>query len=218
MTSSDTVRRRPRQGEVDFTFMYAGHDAFNRDLRRLSTAIRAGRAGDPAVRTGWETFKHQLHIHHTVEDEALWPPLRARVRRPAEVELLDAMEAEHALIDPLLSQVDAALAAGDAAGPADDADELASTLEAHMEHEETEALPLVETYLGAEGWQAFGAAIRKRQGLKGAAEFLPWLLDDASAELTRRVLGELPMPARLLYRARWQPAYTRTPRWNAATA
>ncbi|GAB3973994.1 hypothetical protein GCM10029978_054560 [Actinoallomurus acanthiterrae] len=214
MTSNDTGRRRPRQGEVDFTFMYAGHDAFNRDLRRLSTAIRTGRAGDPAVRTGWETFKHQLHIHHTVEDEALWPPLRARVRRLTEVELLDAMEAEHALIDPLLSQVDAALAAGDPVA----ADELASTLAAHMEHEETEALPLVETYLGAEGWQAFGAAIRKRQGLKGAAEFLPWLLDDAPADLTRRVLGELPMPARLLYRARWRPAYARTPRWNAATA
>jgi hypothetical protein len=33
----------------------------------------------------------------------------------------------------------------------------------------------------------------------------------------QRVLGMLPPPARLLYRAVWRPGYARTPRWHTAT-
>jgi iron-sulfur cluster repair protein YtfE (RIC family) len=198
--------------------MYAAHDAFNRDARRLRSVVREGRTTDPALRTGWETFKNQLHIHHTIEDTTLWPPLRQKVGEPGEVAVLDAMEAEHSLIDPLLARIDAAFASAAHAGLAESADELASALGAHMAHEEDEALPLVETYLGTQGWDAFRNEIRKTQGLKGAAEFLPWLLDDASADITKRVLGELPAPARLLYRTKWLPGYARTPRWSPATA
>lgn len=218
MTDHRTRQRRALRGEVDFTFMYAGHDAFNRDLRRLTAIAKAGRPVDPALRTGWETFKNQLHIHHTVEDTALWPPLRQKLARPADVAVLDAMEAEHGLIDPLLARVDAAFAAAYGPRLGSAAEELALTLMAHMEHEEEQALPLIETHLGPKGWDVFRDAIRKRQGLKGAAEFLPWLLDGASAELTKRVLAELPAPARLLYRTKWLPGYTRTPRWTTTTA
>ncbi len=70
MTTDDT--RRPLQGTVDFTFMYAAHDAFRRDLRRLA-AVKADRTAGPAVRVGWATLKNQLHVHHTAEDEWLWP-------------------------------------------------------------------------------------------------------------------------------------------------
>jgi hypothetical protein len=46
-------------------------------------------------------------------------------------------------------------------------------------------------------------------GIRGGAEYLPWVLDDASAEMTAKVLGLLPPPARLLYRRVWQPRYAR---------
>jgi hypothetical protein len=55
MTTDDTRRRRPLQGTVDFTLMYAVHDAFHRDLRRLTAAVEAGQTADPAVRAGWAT-------------------------------------------------------------------------------------------------------------------------------------------------------------------
>lgn len=213
MTINDTDRRRSRQGEVDFTFMYAAHDAFQRDLRRLTAAVEAGRFSGPGIDAGWATFKDQLHLHHTVEDAALWPPLRQRVTRPADVAVLDEMEAEHALIDPLLARVDAAFAAGGTT-LADSAGALAGALAAHMEHEEDRALPLVEAHLGPEGWAAFGGAIRERLGRKGFATFLPWMLDDAPADTTRRVLGVLPAPARLIYRALWRPGYARTALWT----
>jgi iron-sulfur cluster repair protein YtfE (RIC family) len=202
--------------------MYAAHDAFRRDLGRLSAAVRAGRTADPAVQAGWAMFKKQLHVHHTAEDTSLWPPLRAKVARPGEVAVLDAMQAEHARLDPLLSLVDAALAApgqaGQAglAGLAEHAAALAEALTAHMEHEEDSALPLVEAHLGAAGWAAFKQAAGKSQGLRGGAEYFPWMLDGAPADTRRRVLKNLPPPARLLYRAVWRPGYARTPRWGVA--
>src|SRR3984885_8106688 len=69
------TRARPAPGRVDFTVMYAAHDAFDRDLSRLTEAVRSGRTADPAVRAGWATFKNQLHLHHTAEDIPRWPPL-----------------------------------------------------------------------------------------------------------------------------------------------
>ena len=150
-------------------------------------------------------------------DVALWPPLRQGVTLAAAAAVLDAMEAEHLQIDPLLSQVDASLAAR-GAGLEENAAALAAALETHMSHEEAEALPLVESRLGPEGWARFIKAIRERQGVKGAAEFLPWLLDDAPAETSQRVLGGLPAPVRILYRTIWRPGYSRTTRWTTLPA
>jgi len=212
--ATDDQRRRPLQGKVDFTLMYAAHDAFHRDLRCLTAAVEAGQTADPAVRAGWATFKNQLHVHHTAEDTSLWPPLRQKVTRRGDVAVLDAMEAEHARIDPLLSRVDASLAASDRAGLAGDTQALTAALAAHTEHEEDQALPLIETYLGPQGWAAFRKATGKIQGLRGGAEFFPWMLDGASADTSERVLRMLPPPARLLYRAVWRPGYARTPRWT----
>jgi iron-sulfur cluster repair protein YtfE (RIC family) len=196
--------------------MYAAHDAFHRDLRRLAAAVEAGQTADPAVRAGWATFKNQLHVHHTAEDTSLWPPLRAKVTQPDDVAVLNAMQAEHARIDPMLSQVDASLAATDGTDLTETTRALAETLAAHMQHEEDQALPLVEAHLGPGGWATFRKAVGKSQGLRGGAEFFPWMLDGAPADVSKRVLGMLPPPARLLYRAVWRPGYARTPRWNTA--
>lgn len=216
MTTHDATNRRSRPGRVDFTLMYAAHDAFQRDLQRLTVALESGRATESATRAGWATFHNQLHVHHTVEDIALWPPLRRKLERADETAVLDSMEAEHARIDPLLAQVDAAFAASDGWALAEAAGELSAALADHMRHEEEAALPLVDRYLGPEGWDEFRAAIRKRQGLKGGAEFVPWILDSAPADIRKRVLGTLPPPARVLYRAVWRRGYARTPRWSTA--
>jgi Hemerythrin HHE cation binding domain len=213
---ADRTGRPPRvSGTVDFSFMYAAHDAFSRDLARLAAAAAAGRAREPVVRLGWATFARQLAVHHTAEDTALWPVLRAKVTRAGEVAVLDAMEAEHAQVDPLLAQVERSLADGgqDLAGPLE---QLTHLLAAHLRHEEDEALPLVETYLGAKGWAAFGRAVAKIQGLRGVAEFFPWMLEGADPATRDRLLALLPPPARLIHRTIWARRYARTPRWQAA--
>jgi iron-sulfur cluster repair protein YtfE (RIC family) len=213
MTTNNNTGRARLKGKVDFTIMLISHDAFERDLRRLVALVEGGHTGDGAPRTGWETFKHQLHIHHSTEDTAIWPALRTKLTRRDDVAVLDAMESEHAGIDPLLSRVDASFAGGDQVALADSVDALRAALVAHIEHEENDALPLVETFLGLEGWDAFVRQMRKTNGLRGGAEFFPWMLDDTPADTRKQVLGLLPPPARLLYRAVWRPGYARTPRW-----
>jgi iron-sulfur cluster repair protein YtfE (RIC family) len=92
-------------GRVDFTVMYVAHDAFTRDLRRLTAAAGASQTAAPVVRTGWAMLKKQLNIHHTAEDKPMWPLLRGQVTGPGHVAAIDAMEAEHARIDPQLEAV-----------------------------------------------------------------------------------------------------------------
>jgi hypothetical protein len=217
MANADALGDRiPLNGRVDFTMMYVAHDAFSRDLRRMASACDRGQAFAPATRAGWAMFTKQLHIHHTAEDTSLWPRLRERAVQPDEVATLDAMGKEHAQIDPQLERVEEALAATDAAGVADGVHALSESLSAHMRHEENKALPLVETYLGRAGWAAFGREIRKTQGLRAGAEYIPWVLDEASAGTQAKVLGLLPPPVRLLYRRVWAPRYHRAARWAAS--
>src|SRR5277367_3977426 len=108
-----TDAARHGAGEADLTIMLAAHNAFRRDLTRLARAAAAADLSDPAIRqsvaVGWELFKHELHLHHTAEDEIIWPVLRPRLAYSENaLSVLDAMEEEHERIDPLLAAVDAA--------------------------------------------------------------------------------------------------------------
>ena len=201
-------RRSAIAGKVDFTMMYVAHDAFNRDLERLAASAGAGRALSPEAIATWRLFSKQLHTHHAAEDSALWPRLAATVTDPGETRILEDMEREHAALDPLVDRIDTALAAGDTAVVIGAFETLSAGLAAHMVHEEAEALPLLERRLGQAGWDAFTKEIRSRQGgLKGAAEYLPWVLDGAQEPVRAKVLGLLPAPARILYRRVWAPRY-----------
>jgi len=212
MTIKDTADRTAEA--IDFTMMYVTHDAFRRDLGRLSAASAAGTAHAPGVRAGWENFKAQLLLHHSVEDTHLWPRVRrATAGRPAGLTLLDEMEAEHAQIDPLLAAVDDALA-GSASNLAGHAAELASTLEWHLRHEEEAALPLIQSVCTPADWRAFAGAMRRRQGIKGAAIYVPWILDGAAPDGQRRFLAALPAPVRVISRLLWEPRYRRRGLWK----
>jgi iron-sulfur cluster repair protein YtfE (RIC family) len=108
-----TDAARHGTGDADLTIMLAAHNAFRRDLTRLARTAAAADLADPAKRravaAGWELFKRELHLHHTAEDEIVWPVLRPRLAHSEHaLSVLDAMEEEHERIDPLLAAVDAA--------------------------------------------------------------------------------------------------------------
>ena len=203
----------------DMTMMFVMHDALRRDLDRIAR-LTARTDDDPKhiLRTaaGWEMFKSYLHAHHTSEDELLWPPLRKALPDDADgTALLDAMEAEHAAIDPLIDGFDAALADRDS-GPArlgELADALASGLRAHLTHEENEGLPLIDSIITAEQWQAFSAGGAK-QIAGDVSRFMPWVLDGAAPQVATSVLALMPLPIREAYRDEWEPAYATLRRWG----
>jgi Hemerythrin HHE cation binding domain len=229
-----TNAARHGTGDADLTIMLAAHDAFRRDLARLARAAASADLSDPArrqsVAAGWELFKRELHIHHTAEDELIWPALRPRLVHSEHAQsVLDAMEEEHERIDPLLAAVDAAFTQRDgtpAAAPtsvaddwpgadrlADVIDVLASTLTSHLGHEERDGLPLIGIALTAPEWRGVGRKIARQGGLASGAEMFAWILDGADRQHTSATLSQLPPPVRLLYRAVWKPRFQKTPRW-----
>jgi hypothetical protein len=129
--------------------------------------------------------------------------------------MLEEMEAEHAVLDPMLESVDSALADGDPTTLGDRVDALTGALDGHLSHEENSALPLIQAVLTPEDWAGFGAAMRKRQGLKGAAMYIPWIVDGASAADCRRFFRMLPTPVKVVNRIVFEPRYRRLGLWAA---
>jgi iron-sulfur cluster repair protein YtfE (RIC family) len=210
-----TSSHQPADDTIDFTIMYSTHDAFRRDLARLIAAAQAGTARTPAIQAGWENFKNQLLVHHTVEDEELWPRVeRAVADRPQDLAVMQEMENEHALLDPLLKAVDQAMAQ-ESSDLADLTQQLADGLGHHMKHEEASALPLIQEVLTPKDWSAFRAAMARRQGPKGAAMYVPWILDGASSSERERFLGAMPAPVRIINRMFWESRYQRRKLWAA---
>jgi len=209
-----TDAARHGTGDADLTIMLAAHDAFRRDLTRLVRTAAAADLSDPArrqpVEAGWELFKHQLHLHHTAEDEIIWPVLRPRLAHSEHaLSVLDAMEDEHELIDPLLAAVDAGFAQRDDS-LADVIDALVSSLTGHLAHEERDGLPLIGVALTAAEWRRVGFKIARRNGLSEGGEMFAWILDGADGDAALRTL---PPPLRLLYKGVWKPRFNKTPRW-----
>jgi len=205
-------------GDADLTIMLAAHAAFRRDLTSLARATTPPYRPDPArhaaIQAGWETFKRQLHIHHTAEDEVIWPALRPRLVHSEHAQsVLDAMEDEHRLIDPLLAAVDAAFAEPDGSSLGDATDALTTDLTSHLSHEERDGLPLIGIALTAAEWRAAGFKIARHSGLSSAAEMFAWIADGAAEDQAAAAIATLPPPARLIYRTIWSPRYHRTERW-----
>ena len=93
------------EGPVDMSMMYLMHHAFRRDLAAFAAASRCtpvdDRATWQALAERWAALREALHHHHNGEDTGLWPLLLERATTD-ERATLEAMEAEHAEIDPLL--------------------------------------------------------------------------------------------------------------------
>jgi hemerythrin-like domain-containing protein len=208
-----------RYGSIDLSLMILMHDALRRDLVRLAKVASRRNLVDPsrrpAINAGWELFKEQLHIHHSGEDEQLWPKARKRMARSdAGLSLLAEMEAEHDLVDPLLDEVDLAFADRETGDErlSDVVDALTVALLNHLNHEERDALPLLGRVLTAKDWKEVIGEQRK-MGLKVASRFFPWMLDEQTPAKTAKAVGMMPPPLRVVYRRSWQPKYARQERW-----
>jgi Hemerythrin HHE cation binding domain len=205
---------------LDMSMMLAMHDALRRDLAQVGR-IASRRDDHPGTllraALGWELFKKFLLVHHQSEDDALWPPLRARVAgQPDRVALVDALEAEHGVIEPLLAAVDAAAADPDYGYQrfGDIIDELSGKLTAHLAHEEADGLPLIDTSLTPAEWQHF-AQIHSERNLPDASKYMPWLLSQARPQILDAILGKFPPPLLTAYREQWAPTYAALQTWPA---
>jgi hypothetical protein len=207
--------------KLDMSMMFAMHDALRRELVQVAR-IAGQRDDNPGkllhAALGWELFKKFLLVHHQSEDDALWPALRARVAGyPDRVALADALEAEHAVIEPLLTAIDVAGADPDYGYQrfGDIIDELAAKLTAHLAHEESDGLALIDASLSPEEWQHF-SQIHTERLRSDAPVYMPWLLNEASPQTIDAILGKFPPPLLTAFREQWGPRYAALNVWNAA--
>ena len=206
-------------GEADLRIMHAAHNAFRRDVATLARTATRDNLQDPVRRitigAGWELFRRQLLLHHRAEDASVWPVLRARLAgRVVALSVIDEMEAEHALIDPLLAAVDQALT-DERLHLGDVIDELAIQLSGHLGHEERDALPLIGATLSAAEWTGVRvlAGIHAGGEAPNPMEMVPWILHGLTDEQIADVLASFPPPVGDRYRAEWKPWYDAVPRW-----
>jgi hemerythrin-like domain-containing protein len=199
-------------GPLDLNGMYLAHHAFRRDLVRFAAAAERTpvEAADvwKALAVRWQQFGSILHHHHTTEDDVLWPQLLDLVDAAGDAEgraTLEAMEAEHALIDPLLSACAEGFTAMATAPDEAVRSRLAGTTAAardtlsdHMRHEETAALPLVQSLLPAEGWERVEKAAGEGKSAGELFFLVPWVADGLTGDQLRTAFRSVGQPFRVL--------------------
>lgn len=216
-----TTTKSTALSETDLEMLYLIHDAFRRDAQRLARVAEDGVSEDPAVHdavlVGWHGFSRELHHHHSIEDEMFWPRMRTRLEdEPDALAVLDAMEAEHALLDPALATVEAAFDDREH-GPdvlAERLDAVVHLLRSNLAHEEKDAVPLMARTITAPEVHRLSKDAIHSLSYSELREATPYLFEGAPEDRARRLLRELPLPVRLVHRFWWEPQYRRTRRWE----
>ncbi|MCD4536131.1 hemerythrin domain-containing protein [Nocardioides sp. cx-169] len=203
------------EGPTDLRMMYLLHHGFRRDLACFVSAALHVPVDDSATWEAllrrWDLFAVLLHDHHEKEDAVLWPYLRDRAAQADDLpalKLLDDMEAEHSIIDPLLEAARRSLAELVARPEETRRDELVAVLQQtatelgdHLSHEERDAIAILQKYVGGEEW----ADIERRKfrgGLKPSVllNMLPWVVEGVPDSVVAPLLSEAPAPFRLMLR------------------
>ncbi|WP_193611264.1 hemerythrin domain-containing protein [Nocardioides lijunqiniae] len=202
-------------GPADLSMMYVLHHGFRRDLRRFVEAVHLTPLDERrtwrALLERWDLFARLLHDHHHKEDEHLWPLLRAKVDTAgdrAAARVLDAMESEHAAIDPLLEAVHSgfsslagAPSATVRAGLAADLARARDDLGAHLGHEERDAIAILQRYVPGEEWSDVERS-KFRGGLAPGdlLRLLPWCVEDLPEDVSGPLLAEAGLVLRAVLR------------------
>ena len=211
--TTDTTTARPRIEE-----MYVVHRVFRRELTLLPRLVRAVREGDTdrAALVGGHLrlVLDGLHLHHTGEDEVLWPRLLERAAPSAE--LVHTMQTQHDLVDRHLDRLDplldewmrsAAVVRGEQVARI--TDDLRESLLEHLDLEEREILPLISEHITVAEWALLGEHGRGSMPAKLLPLLFGSIMEDADPEERAMMLEPLPAPVRLLMRTWGARRYTR---------
>jgi hemerythrin-like domain-containing protein len=193
---------------IDTNEMLLIHRVLRREVGALPELIRRAN-NDPArariVGPHAVEMLDFLHVHHSGEDELLWPVLRPRVA--VEGDLLDRMEAQHHQVAAAIADVERDLpgwttSADPVTGEriATRLGEMNAVLTEHLAEEEKQILPLVAANFSQAEWDALGkhgfAAVPGKRRLF----VLGLILEDTDESERRTFMQKVPPPARVAYK------------------
>ena len=202
--------------DFDTSDMYAVHDALRHEFARLPITVKAVAEGDAeraAIVGGHVLLMVDfLHVHHSGEDETVWPLLRER--SPESEELVDDMEIQHALIHAASEMARTqAQEWMDSPGNQERA-ALHTTLIAleremlkHLAMEAQEVLPLVGRYFTAEEYAKVGEHSRAHIPQERMPIVLGLILDNTSKERGDAIVNSMPPEAIAAFEQFGRPAY-----------
>jgi hemerythrin-like domain-containing protein len=192
------------------------HRVFRREFGLLPALIRGVAADD--LERAKDVADHAagllrfVHIHHSGEDELLWPVLLGRVA--VESDLITRMEHQHEHVAALLPHAQEQLPAWAATPSPERGAELASTFEEialvlseHLGEEEIEILPLVETYMTVEEWERLGEHARGQLAPPDLMASLAAIVEEADDEERLMFTAALPPPVLSMFVEQAEPAY-----------
>lgn len=194
------------------------HRIFRRQFAEVRALVRevpaAGATRVGAVADHLAFLLDGLHMHHTTEDDLIWPKLldRAGLDRP----LVERMGEQHQRIDTSVESVRAAMSKwrsdptpASSAALSDHLGEFLVVLEGHLDEEEQVVVPMIDRYLTEAEW--------KEVGKSGFEKFTPaqrWIatgqmVEVATPEEVALMFGQLPPPVKVLWQLVGRRRYRR---------
>jgi hemerythrin-like domain-containing protein len=203
---------------TDVHDMFVVHRAFRREFTLLPQLVRAVPAGDTAraavLTDHARRILEGLHLHHSGEDELLWPKLLDRC--PPDEALVHRMEGQHSDVETCTERLLAALTRWEAEARPAVTEEVAAGLDAlrtalftHLEDEEQHILPLAARHVSQEEWDQLGEHGFGHMSKKDLPLMAWMVLEEATPEERAQMLGNVPPPVRLLLRTVFARKYRR---------
>ena len=194
---------------TDVHDMVIVHRAFRRVLALIPRLVRAVPAGDTkraAVVAGHARLALQgLHLHHTGEDELLWPKLLQR--DPPDAELVYRMEAQHHVVEELVDRLGPAITRWVAEARPAVSEEVASTFDRlgavlleHLDDEEAHILPIAARTITQAEWDELSEHGTSKMSPSQLPLMFGMVLEDATPKERVSMMAILPAPVRLLMR------------------
>lgn len=184
------------------------HRIFRRQFAEVRALVQEVPAADAtqvgAVADHLGFLLDGLHMHHTTEDDLIWPKLLDRAGLDAP--LVERMQEQHQQVDASVAEVRAALSAwrpdptpATSSALADRIGEFLVVLEGHLDEEEQVVVPLIDRRLTEAEWQEVGE--------RGFEKFTPaqrWIatgqmVEVSTPEEAAMMFGSLPPPVKVLW-------------------
>ena len=150
----------------------------------------------------------EIHVHHSREDDVLWPVIAASAGAAVDLEPLTD---DHTELHAVLTRAEQALAAFAAPGADLRATAaplgtvltgMADLLDEHIAEEEAEVFPVIRTHVSAGDFAACEKRFQKGSSPAHLLFVLPWVIGQCTPAERAAVLGEAPAPLKLLQAGR----------------
>ena len=210
MTTTTHTDQRP-----DVHEMVVVHRAFRRESAAAAGYLRTTPEGDTRRAKVVADHLHLclagLEMHHTGEDVVLWPLLLERAAPSSG--LVETMQAQHHAVDEHVEAIIPALDAWEADPTKARGEELATSMERlnaalveHLDLEEREILPLASRHVSAAEWNRMGEHGKDSMSPSQLPIMFGLVLEDADDSEVARMMGNLPLPIRVLLKTvgAWQ--------------